>query len=146
MAVKKLRELLAESTSCVVAPCVYDCASARAVELVGFKAAMLSGGELSLAMNGVVDYGFTNLTDVEWMVSRISRSSSLALSADIEDGFGGPLAVYRACKRLARAGAQALQLEDSSDMEESTNLLPREKYYEKVRAAVAALKGTDCTC
>ena len=144
MAVKKLRELLAESTSCVVAPCVYDCASARAVELVGFKAAMLSGGELSLAMNGVVDYGFTNLTDVEWMVSRISRSSSLALSADIEDGFGGPLAVYRACKRLARAGAQALQLEDSSDMEESTNLLPREKYYEKVRAAVAALKGTDC--
>jgi methylisocitrate lyase len=106
--------------------------------------AMLSGGELSLAMNGVVDYGFTNLTDIEWMVSRISRTSPLALAADIEDGFGGPLAVYRACKRLARAGAQALQLEDSSDMEESTNLLPREKYYAKIKAAVAALKGTSC--
>lgn len=141
---KKLRGLLSEATSCIVAPCVYDCASARAVELVGFKAAMLSGGELSLAMNGVVDYGFTNLTDVEWMVSRIARTSPLALAADIEDGFGGPLAVYMACKRLAQAGAQALQLEDSSDMEESTNLLPREQYYEKVRAAIAALKGTDC--
>jgi methylisocitrate lyase len=144
MAVKKLGDLLASAKSCIVAPCVYDCASARAVEMVGFQAAMLSGGELSLAMNGVVDYGFTNLTDIEWMVSRLSRTSPLALAADIEDGFGGPLAVYRACKRLASAGAQALQLEDSSDMEESTNLLPREKYYAKIKAAVAALKGTSC--
>jgi 2-methylisocitrate lyase-like PEP mutase family enzyme len=106
MAKKILQDLLRESRSCVVAPCVYDCASARAVELVGFKAMMLSGGELSLAMNGVVDYGFTNLTDIEWMVSRLSQSSPLALAVDIEDGFGGPLAVYRTCKRLARAGAQ----------------------------------------
>jgi methylisocitrate lyase len=139
-----LRSLLQESKTCVMAPCVYDCASARAVEMVGFKAMMLSGGELSLAMNGVVDYGFTNLTEIEWTVSRLSQSSPVCLAADIEDGFGGPLAVYRACKRLARAGAQALQLEDSSDMEESTNLLPREKYYAKLKAAVAALKGSSC--
>lgn len=144
MAIKILRDLLRDSQNCIVAPCIYDCASARAVELVGFKAAMLSGGELSLAMNGVVDYGFTNITDIEWMVSRISRTSPLALAVDIEDGYGGPLAVYRTCKRLAQAGAQALQLEDSSDMEESTSLLKPEKYYEKVKAAVAALKSTGC--
>ncbi len=144
MAVKTLREVLTESKGCLVAPCVYDCASARAVEMVGFKAIMLSGGELSLAMNGVVDYGFSNLTDIEWMVSRLSQTSPLALAVDIEDGFGGPLAVYRACKRLARAGAHALQLEDSSGMEESTQLLPREQYYAKVKAAVSALKGTSC--
>jgi methylisocitrate lyase len=45
---------------------------------------------------------------------------------------------------MARAGATALQLEDSSDMEESTKLLPRERYYEKVKAALAALEGSDC--
>jgi len=144
MARKSLRELLTTSDECLVAPCVYDCASARAVELVGFRAMMLSSGELSIAMNGVVDYGFTNLTDVEWMVSRLSETSPLALAVDIEDGFGGPLIVYRTCKRLARAGAHALQLEDSSDMEATTDLLPREEYYAKVRAAVAALQGTDC--
>ena len=144
MAVKTLREVLKETNSCLLAPCVYDCASARAVELVGFKAAMLSGGELSLAMNGVVDYGFSNLTDIEWMVSRISQTSPLALAVDIEDGFGGPLSVYRTCKRLARAGAQAVQLEDSSDMADSMDLLPREHYYAKVSAAVSALEGTDC--
>jgi len=144
MARKTLRELLTGSTRCVVAPCVYDCASARAVELVGFPAAMLSSGELSLAMNGVIDYGFTTLTDVEWIVSRISQTSPLGLAVDIEDGYGGPLSVYRACRRLAQAGAHAVQLEDSTDMEETTRLLPREQYYAKVEAAVAALKGTDC--
>ena len=45
---------------------------------------------------------------------------------------------------MVMAGAQALQLEDSADMEESTSLLPREQYYAKVRAALAALEGTDC--
>jgi methylisocitrate lyase len=144
MARKSLRQLLLESDKCVVAPCVYDCASARAVEMVGFPAMMLSGGEVSIAMNGVIDYGFSNLTDIEWITSRISQTSPLPLAADIEDGFGGPLAVYRSCRRMAKAGATALQLEDSSDMEESTSLLPREKYYEKVRAALAALEGTDC--
>lgn len=144
MAKRTIRKLLEESDKCVVAPCVYDCASARAVEMVGFEAMMLSGGEVSIAMNGVIDYGFSNLTDIEWITSRISQTSPLAFAADIEDGFGGPLAVYRSAKRMAMAGATALQLEDAGDMEESTQLLPRERYYEKVKAALAALEGTDC--
>ncbi|MGE4430307.1 MAG: oxaloacetate decarboxylase [Sphingobium sp.] len=144
MAKKSLKQLLQESDKCIVAPCVYDCASMRAVEMVGFEAAMLSGGEVSIAMNGVIDYGFSNLTDVEWICSRITQTSPLPLAADIEDGFGGPLAVYRSTKRMIMAGATALQLEDSSDMEESTSLLPREKYMEKVKAALAAMEGTDC--
>jgi len=144
MAKKSIEQLLQETDHCVVAPCVYDCASARAVELVGFEAMMLSGGEVSIAMNGVIDYGFTNLTDLEWITSRIAQTSPLPFAADIEDGFGGPLAVYRAARRLAMTGATAFQLEDSGDMEETTSLMPRELYYEKVRAALAALKGTNC--
>jgi 2-methylisocitrate lyase-like PEP mutase family enzyme len=144
MAKKTLRQVLQEAKDCVVAPCVYDCASARAVEMVGWPAMMLSGGEVSIAMNGVLDYGFSGLADIEWITSRITQTCSLPLAADIEDGFGGPLAVYRSAKRMAMAGAMALQLEDSADMENSTRLLPREDYYAKVRAALAALEGTDC--
>jgi methylisocitrate lyase len=112
--------------------------------MCGFPVMLLSGGELSMAMNGLIDYGFTGLTDLEWMVSRISRTSAIPLIADIEDGFGGPLAVYRSAKRLAAAGAAAIQLEDAGDMENTTSLLPREMYYSKIRAAIAAVKGTDC--
>lgn len=144
MAKTSIRKVLESAHKCVLAPCVYDCASAHAVQMVGFPAMMLSGGEVSVAMNGVVDYGFTNLTDLEWITSRITQTTAIPLAADIEDGFGGPLAVYRSARRMAMAGATALQLEDAGDMEESTVLLPRDKYMAKVRAALAALKGTDC--
>ena len=141
---KTLRQILDESNKCFLVPCVYDCASNHAVEMCGFPVSLLSGGETSISMNGVIDYGFTGLTDLEWVVSRVSQTSSIPLIADIEDGFGGPLAVYRSARRLANAGAAAIQLEDSADMEESTRLLPREKYLAKVRAALDALEGTDC--
>lgn len=141
---KTLQQILEESDKCFLVPCVYDCASNHAVEMCGFPVSLLSGGETSIAMNGVIDYGFTGLTDLEWVVSRVSSTSSIPLIADIEDGFGGPLAVYRAAKRLSAAGAAAIQLEDSADMEESTKILPRDQYMAKVRAALKALQGTDC--
>lgn len=141
---KTLHQILTESKSCFLVPCVYDCASNHAVEMCGFPVSLLSGGEVSISMNGVIDYGFTGLTDLEWVVSRVSQTSSIPLIADIEDGFGGPLAVYRAAKRLAAAGAAAIQLEDSADMEESTKILPRDKYLAKVRAALDALEGSNC--
>ncbi len=141
---KTLKQILDESNKCILVPCVYDCASNHAVEMCGFPISLLSGGETSIAMNGVIDYGFTGLTDLEWMVSRICQTSSIPLICDIEDGFGGPLAVYRAARRLSGAGAAAIQLEDTSDMENSTRILPRDKYLAKVRAALDALEGTDC--
>lgn len=142
---KTLRQILDEKKGeCFLVPCVYDCASNRAVEMCGFPVSLLSGGEVSISLNGCIDYGFTNLTDLEWVISRVSQTSSIPLICDIEDGFGGPLAVYRAARRLAMAGAAAIQLEDAGDMEESTSILPRAKYMAKVRAAIEALKGTNC--
>lgn len=141
---KTLRQVMAEQKDCFLVPCVYDCASNHAMEMCGYPVTLLSGGELSIAMNGIIDYGFLNQNDMEWAVSRISTTSSVPLIADVEDGFGGPLAVYRNCRRLAMMGAAALQLEDAGDMENSTGLLPREAYLAKVRAALEALKGTDC--
>lgn len=141
---KTLKQIIEEQKKCFLVPCVYDCASNRAVEMCGFPVSLLSGGEASISMNGVIDYGFTNLTDLEWIVSRVSTTGSMPLIADIEDGFGGPLAVYRSAKRLSMAGAAAIQLEDAGDMEDSTNILSREKYMAKVKAALAGLKGTNC--
>lgn len=142
--IRTLKEILEETEKCFLVPCVYDCASNRAVEMCGFPVSLLSGGEVSISLNGVIDYGFTNLTDLEHVVSRVSQTSSMPLIADIEDGFGGPLAVYRSARILAAAGAAAVQLEDAGDMEDSTKILPREAYLAKVKAALAALKGTNC--
>lgn len=140
-----LRTLLSESDSCVLAPCIYDSASARAVELVGFKAMMFSGGEFSVAASGLPDYGFSNDSDLEWMVNRITMASPLPLAVDVEDGFGGPLAVYRTCKRMMRAGATAIQLEDAARPDDPWGgLLPRDEYLAKVKAALEATASSEC--
>ena len=144
---KSLKELLA--TENLLVPCVYDCASARAVELCGYKAMMLSGAEMCMASKGMPDLGLLTLEDLIWTVSRITNVSPLPLAVDIEDGYGGPINVYHTCQRLAKAGASAVLLEDEigpgfAKGVVADNLLSREAYYEKVKAGVEALKGTDC--
>lgn len=143
----KLRDLLAKES--VLAPCVFDCASARAVELCGFKAMVLSGAELCMASKGMPDIGVLCLEDLLWAVTRITDISPLPLAVDIEDGFGGPLNVYHTCERIAKAGAMAVILEDESEPGFARGvvvdrLLPREQFYAKVKAAHAALQGSDC--
>ena len=44
--IKSIPEIVESSNECVMVPCVYDCASARAAELAGYKAILLSGGEV----------------------------------------------------------------------------------------------------
>ena len=61
---KTLRQLMQESDRCIFAPCVYDCSSARAMEMAGYEALMFSSGEYSLAGSGVVDYGFSGLSEI----------------------------------------------------------------------------------
>ena len=142
-----LKDLLAKEK--VLAPCVYDCASARAVEISGFKAMLLSGAELSMAMNGLPDIGVLSLDELIWAVTRITDVSPLPLAVDIEDGFGGPLNVYRTCERMAKAGASAVLMEDEASPGFAReivvgNLLSRNDYFAKVKAAVSALEGSDC--
>ena len=143
-----LKELLTREA--VLAPCVFDCSSARAAELAGFKALMLSGAELSMSMNGLPDLGLLSLEELAWAVTRISSSTPLPMAVDIEDGFGSsPINVYHTCERISKAGADAVLMEDEAEpgfarevvME---NLLSRKDYIAKVKAAHAALDGTDC--
>ncbi len=133
----------------VLAPCVFDCASARVAELAGFKAICLSGAELSMAMDGLPDLGILNLSELVWIVSRITDNCPLPLIVDAEDGFGSPINVYRTCERLAKAGAKAILLEDEAEPGfakgvVSKNIIPREEYFAKVKAAKAALEGSGC--
>jgi len=143
----KLKTLL--ETESLLVPCVYDCASARAVELCGFKAMMLSAAEMCMASKGMPDIGLISLDELLWVVTRITDISPLPLAVDIEDGSGGPLNVFHTCERMAKAGASAVLLEDESSPGFAKgvvidNILPRKEYYAKVKAAASALQGSDC--
>jgi len=142
------KELLQTERGLIV-PCVFDSASARVAYMAGFKALCLSGAELSMAMDGLPDLGILSLPELEWIVSRITENCPLPLIVDAEDCFGGPQNVYRTCKRLAAAGAAAILMEDETEPGFAKgvvekNIIPINEFAAKVKAAKAALEGTDC--
>lgn len=139
---KTMRQLLSEE-KCVVAPEVYDCASAKTVEKSGFKALVLSGAEVSLALKGVPDLGILNFEEVLWVTQHICDCSDLPMIVDCEDGYGPMLTAAYNCRRMAKAGAAGVIIVDSPETRIG-GALPLEEAVAKYRACADALKGTDC--
>lgn len=152
-----LKELLQKGQ--VFAPCIYDCLSAKAVELAGFSAMLLSGGALAYSMCGLPDLGLLTVDELVWATTRITDTSPLPLIIDADDGYGdSPLNVYRTVQRLVKAGAMAVTIDDSTgfrgwergifERERKLNkpheIVPKEKFLSKIKAAVEACKGSDC--
>ena len=147
---KTLREMLAAGEF-VWAPCVYDCVSARCAEIVGYNAILLSSCEMEFALNGI-PAGLANWEEFIWAAGRIAQSSKLPLIVDGDNLGGTPMEVYRNAKRLARAGAAAISVEDSIGggincgyhYASGDGFLRAEDWATNVRAAVEAVAGTDC--
>ena len=131
-----------------MAPCVYDCVSARYVEKTGFKAMCLSGGELAASLCGFPDIGLVTLDELVGAVDRISSCTDIPMIVDIDTGFGNEINLIRTCKRVAQAGAKAVHLEDQTFPKRCGHLagkevIPRKDYISKIKAAHHVLKNTD---
>lgn len=145
----------------IFAPCIWDCRTARAAELAGFKAALLSGGQLAESVAGLPDIGLITADDLVQSTERICNYSSLPIIIDADDGFGDtPLTTYRLMQRLIRAGAKGCTLDDTTgirgwnrwgtammkgykegDIDHA--VISKEKWLAKVAAALEAARGTD---
>jgi methylisocitrate lyase len=142
-----LRDLLKEGP--VLAPCVYDCMSAKVVEQIGFKAMCLSGGNLAMSLVGVPDIGLVSFGELLDAVRRITCYNKLPMIVDIDTGFGNELNIVRTCERIANAGAMAVHLEDQVSPKRCGHMsgrevISREDYISRLKAAKYALEGTDC--
>ena len=148
-----LKQLLKEGR--VFAPCIWDCMSAKAAEMAGFKATLLSSGCMSFSMQGMPDLGLLTLDEVLMMTERITNISPLPLIVDAEDGYGdSPINAYMTAKRMAKAGASAITLDDTtglrgwqrvlSGQQAEYEVVPMNEWLAKVKAAVDATEGTDC--
>jgi 2-methylisocitrate lyase-like PEP mutase family enzyme len=157
------REVFAKEQ--VFTPCVWDCYSAKAAEMAGFKAILLSGASLGFSMSGVPDLGLHNQEELIWATDRIADYSPLPLIIDADDGFGDTINAYRTCRRLAKAGAGAILIEDTPNergsgrfgaaMEAATRagkvdgnvphpVVSQELWLSKIKASLDACAGTDC--
>lgn len=144
----------------VFAPCVWDCYSAKAAELAGFRAMMLSGASVSRSMVGAPDLGVLNIEELIWATDRICNFSPLPLIVDADEGYGdSPLNTYHNMSRLVKAGAQGFTLDDGMGIRgyvrmpkyyplnqgrHPYELMPTEQWLAKLKAALAAIEGTDC--
>lgn len=81
-------------------------------ERAGFRAIYLSGGGVANASFGLPDLGVTTLDDVAEDVRRITDACSLPLLVDADTGFGPALVLARSVRRLAKAGAAGMHIED----------------------------------
>lgn len=147
------RELLSQGQ--IFAPCVYDCLSARAADLCGYKALMMSGGAVAYSMDGQPDMGFASLDEIVWVTERITNVSPWPLIVDMDDGYAeSPAVIYRNVKRLIKAGCMGLTLDDSTGIrgverwigkgKKKWGLVSTEEWLAKIDAALEAAAGTDC--
>lgn len=154
---QRFMELL-RADKTVFAPCVWDCYSALAVQMVGFDAMLLSGASLSRSLMGIPDLGLMNAEEIILAVQRIARFSSIPLVVDFDEGYGdSPLNTYHNVSRLVQAGAQGFTLDDGESLRGAARmpraretgkrpyeLISREHYAARIRAGLEAIRGTDC--
>jgi 2-methylisocitrate lyase-like PEP mutase family enzyme len=96
----------------LVVPGAYDAFSARLIARVGFSAVYVTGAGLANSHLGVPDIGLVDLSQLVEQVSAIADVVEVPLIVDADTGFGNAVSVTRTVRRLERAGAAALQLED----------------------------------
>jgi 2-methylisocitrate lyase-like PEP mutase family enzyme len=142
----RLRALL-NGGEMVVAPGAYDAITARMIEQSGFPAVYMTGAGTAAAL-GFPDYGLITMTEMVENAARIARAVDLPVIADADTGYGNELNVVRTVQEHIRAGTAGIHIEDQVSPKKCGHLddkqiVPREDWLAKIRAAVAARADPD---
>ncbi|QBR01566.1 isocitrate lyase/PEP mutase family protein [Paraburkholderia pallida] len=141
-----LRALLNEA-GLIVAPGVYDGLTARIAQHAGFSALYMTGAGTAAA-KGFPDYGLLTMSEMVENASVIARSASVPLIADADTGFGNELNVTRTVREYEQRGVASIHIEDQLMPKkcghlDGKELVPREDFVAKIRAAAAARSDRD---
>jgi 2-methylisocitrate lyase-like PEP mutase family enzyme len=107
----RLRELLGRE-EIVLVPGVGTALEARLVEEAGFEAVYMSGYATAAAVYGEPDIGLIAGAEMIANAAAIRLATSLPLIADADTGYGDVSNVRAIVRRMAAAGADAVQIED----------------------------------
>lgn len=142
----KFRTLL-NSKKMIVAPGAIDCITGRLIDQAGFPAVYMTGAGTSATM-GYPDYGLITMTEMVANATRIVNSISAPLISDSDTGYGNELNVFRTVQEFERVGVAAIHIEDQVFPKkcghlDNKELVSREDYIAKIRAAAAAKRSPD---
>ena len=133
----------------VIAPGAYDGITARLVEQAGFPAIYMTGAGTAATI-GFPDYGLVTMSEMAENAERITRAVKVPVIADADTGYGNELNVVRTVREYERRGVAALHLEDQGFPKrcghlDDKEIVPREDWLAKIRAAAAARTNPDFT-
>ncbi|MDE1766431.1 MAG: isocitrate lyase/PEP mutase family protein [Thaumarchaeota archaeon] len=143
-----IRKIVHDKSRPLVFPGVYDAITARIAQKAGFDAMFQTGYGTSAALLGMPDYGFIGSTETIENARRICRSVSVPVIVDADTGYGNPLSVWKIVNELEAIGASGIFLEDQKWPKRCGHMsgkevVPKEEYGEKLRAALDARKSKD---
>jgi 2-methylisocitrate lyase-like PEP mutase family enzyme len=142
-----LRAKMAERRAMLV-PGAGNALSARVIEDLGFEAVYVSGAGVTNMYLGIPDLAFISLPELADHTTAIRDAVSLPIIVDGDTGFGNALNVRHTVRRLERAGANAIQLEDQVMPKKCGHftgkaVIPMAEMVGKVKAAVDARQDED---
>jgi 2-methylisocitrate lyase-like PEP mutase family enzyme len=138
---------LLERDGMIVAPGAYDCITARLIEQAGFATVYMTGAGTAATL-GYPDFGLVTMSEMAANASRIAAAVEVPVIADADTGYGNELNVYRTVREFERSEVAAIHLEDQEFPKkcghlEGKQIVPREDYLAKIRAACAARRNPD---
>ena len=143
---KTLRSLLG-ADAMVIAPGAYDGLTAKLVAQVGFPAVYMTGAGTSVSQ-GYPDFGLLTMSEMVENAARIVRAVDVPVIADADTGYGNELNAFRTVQEYESRGVAGIHIEDQVSPKKCGHLddkeiVPREDYVAKIRAAVAAKRDRD---
>jgi methylisocitrate lyase len=129
-------------------PGIFDTLSAKIAQRVGFPMAFVSGYSVAATAIGEPDMGLLTQTEMVERAGQICRSVTIPIIVDADTGYGNPLNVFRTVHQLVANGAAGCFLEDQVWPKKCGHMrgkqvIPREDYIHKIRAAVEARGDRD---
>ena len=141
---RRLRQLLSDPSKTVMAPGVYDGITTRLALASGAECLYMTGAGTSMSRLGMADLGLATYTDMFANASTLAAiDPSVPLLADADTGYGGPINVRNTVRSYAKAGVAGCHIEDQVTEKRCGHLagklvVPREVYYQRLRAACKA--------
>ena len=142
MAKTSLKTYIADDKQYYV-PEIFDCMSTKAAEMNGFKMVMISSSDFSCASTGIPDLKLLTVDEYASMADRITSMTDMPLFIDADEGFGRPLQTFHGCRRMAKAGTDAILITDLAGNGQ-LGLLPIDEAVYRFKAAKEGMAGTDC--
>jgi 2-methylisocitrate lyase-like PEP mutase family enzyme len=142
----RFRKLL-DRDGMVVAPGAYDCITAKLIAQAGFDAVYMTGAGTAASL-GYPDFGLVTMSEMVANARRLAAAVDLPVIADADTGYGNELNVFRTVREYETSGVAGIHIEDQGFPKKCGHLddkeiVPREDWLTKIRAAVAARRERD---